>query len=217
MKTFLFQGLAAAILALQVCHADVVPASLFTSHAVLQHGDPVPVWGKADPGEGVEVSFLDQKHTATAGDDGRWMITLSPMKPGQTGTLTITGRNTVRLEDVVTGEVWLCSGQEIRGREIAISFDHAENGLVSRGEKLKGFAIAGEDRKWHWADARIEGRQIIVSSPEVAKPVAVRYAWASNPEFSVFAADRLPASPFRTDDFPIQLRQRSSHGEAEEE
>ncbi len=67
---------------------------------------------KADPGESVEVSFLGQTHTTKANDDGHWKITLSPMEPGQIwNALTITGRNTLTLEDVVTGEVWLCSGQ----------------------------------------------------------------------------------------------------------
>ncbi len=511
---FLFQLLAAVIIASPACHAEVIPASLFTSHAVLQQGAPVPVWGKADPGESVEVSFLGQKHTTKANDDGHWKITLSPMEPGQAGTLTITGRNTLTLEDVVTGEVWLCSGQsnmnftvkdakdaaqeiasssnpqlrmfsvfggpqpepqtacagvwqvsspktaggfsatayyfgrelqkelgvpvglirsavggtpveawtsvdaqkelpqlepvfrkwteldakawdekaamekyekglaewkalpgadpaatppknirrkpvsallrkdrpgnlfnskiaplipyalrgaiwyqgeanagsewvdlydlqlatliqdwrtrwgtnfpfawvqlpefgtpqtepveddgwvlirekmrrslgvpdtgmivtlglgeaenahpknkqdvgrrlalwaladvydrknvagwspifasqEIRGREIALSFDHAENGLVSQGVKLGGFAIAGDDRTWHSAQGRIEGDKVIVSSPEVTRPVAVRYAWAANPVFSLFAPNGLPASPFRTDEFPLHLR-----------
>ncbi|HEX6986950.1 MAG TPA: sialate O-acetylesterase, partial [Planctomycetaceae bacterium] len=59
-----------------------------------------------------------------------------------------------------------------------------------------------EDRAFKWADAKIEGDEVIVSSPEVKEPVAVRYAWADNPEATLYNAEGLPASPFRTDDWP---------------
>jgi len=68
--------------------------------------------------------------------------------------------------------------------------------------ELEGFAICGEDHKWVWADAKIDGDTVVVSSPEVQKPVAVRYAWADNPTCNLFNKAGLPASPFRTDDFP---------------
>ena len=67
---------------------------------------------------------------------------------------------------------------------------------------LQGFAIAGADHKFHWAEARIEGGAVIVSSREVPDPVAVRYAWANSPQCNLFNKDGLPASPFRTDDWP---------------
>ena len=90
------------------------------------------------------------------------------------------------------------------GNTIHIRFArNTAKGLKSSdGGKLKGFAIAGLDRKWHWADARIEHGVVIVSSPEVAFPVAVRYAWANNPECNLVNGEGLPASPFRTDDWP---------------
>ena len=67
---------------------------------------------------------------------------------------------------------------------------------------MRGFAIAGADRKFHWADARIDGDTVIVSSRDVTNPVAVRYAWADSPKCNLFNKDGLPASPFRTDDWP---------------
>jgi sialate O-acetylesterase len=70
------------------------------------------------------------------------------------------------------------------------------------GGTVKGFAIAGEDRKFVWADARIDGDSVIVSSPKVMKPVAVRYGWADNPIANLYNRAGLPASPFRTDDWP---------------
>ena len=70
----------------------------------------------------------------------------------------------------------------IEGRAIRIRFTHTHGGLVAQGGELKRFAIAGEDKKFVWAEAKIEGDTVVVSSPAVAKPVAVRYAWATNPE-----------------------------------
>lgn len=83
---------------------------------------------------------------------------------------------------------------------IRIHFDHADGGLTTRGDELKGFEIAGEDRKWHAAKAVVEGKNtVVVSSSAVKKPVAVRYAWENNPVASLFNGAGLPASPFRTE------------------
>jgi sialate O-acetylesterase len=75
-------------------------------------------------------------------------------------------------------------------------------GLVCKGDKLTGFAVAGEDKKFVWADAKIDGENVVVSSEKVAAPKAVRYAWADNPECNLYNKANLPASPFRTDDWP---------------
>ncbi|MFO8014382.1 MAG: sialate O-acetylesterase [Phycisphaerae bacterium] len=86
---------------------------------------------------------------------------------------------------------------------VRLAFDHVSGGLVAKGGgPLKGFAIAGKDKEWHWADAEIDGDTVVVSSDEVEKPVAVRYAWANNPECNLYNEAGLPASPFRTDDWP---------------
>jgi sialate O-acetylesterase len=86
------------------------------------------------------------------------------------------------------------------GSALRVRFMHTDGGLVVRGDKLLEFAIAGADRKWHWADARIEGECAIVSSPDVSEPIAVRYAWQANPAATLFNGAGLPAGPFRTDD-----------------
>ena len=87
--------------------------------------------------------------------------------------------------------------------KIILSFDHVGGGLIAKGdEQLKGFAIAGADRKFVWADAKIEGDTVVVSSENVSEPVAVRYAWADNPVCNLYNKEDLPASPFRTDDWP---------------
>ena len=88
---------------------------------------------------------------------------------------------------------------KIEGDKIRLSFDHAE-GLCAKGGKLKRFEIAGDDKKFVWAEALIAGNDVVVSSSEVEHPVAVRYAWSDNPEgCNLYNGAGLPASPFRTD------------------
>ena len=85
-----------------------------------------------------------------------------------------------------------------------ITFDHVGKGLAARDGELKGFSICGDDKKWFWAKAEIKGKnQVVVSSPEVAHPVAVRFGWADCPVVNLWNKDGLPATPFRTDDFPM--------------
>jgi sialate O-acetylesterase len=89
----------------------------------------------------------------------------------------------------------------VEGDKVRIKFRNA-TGLTTRdGGPVKGFAVAGEDRKWHWADAKVDGESVVVHSPAVTKPVAVRYAWAHNPPTNLYNAAGLPAVPFRTDDW----------------
>ena len=89
---------------------------------------------------------------------------------------------------------------KVEGNSIRIGFHHVEGGLVAKGESLKRFAIAGADQKFVWADAKLDGNTVLVNSPQVPVPVAVRYAWAANPEgCNLYNSAGLPASPFRTD------------------
>jgi sialate O-acetylesterase len=92
---------------------------------------------------------------------------------------------------------------KVEGGAIRVKFAHVGKGLVFRhGEKLQGFAVAGEDKTFRWAEARIDGDSVIVSSPDVPKPVAVRYAYAGrHPWANLFNADGLPALSFRTDEW----------------
>jgi sialate O-acetylesterase len=92
--------------------ADVTLAPVFTDHAVLQRDKPLPVWGKADAGERVTVTFAGQTVGTTAGKDGRWIVYLAPLTSSAAGAeLVVAGKNFVRLTDVLVGDVWLCSGQ----------------------------------------------------------------------------------------------------------
>ncbi len=90
----------------------------------------------------------------------------------------------------------------VEGANAHVKMKHVFGGLEAKGGDLKGFSVAGEDKKFYWATAKIDGDSIIVSSEKVAKPVAVRYAWANNPECNLYNKANLPAVPFRTDTWP---------------
>jgi len=97
-------------------------------------------------------------------------------------------------------------GQEVKGAKMVLRFGSVGLGLMpARLGKLDAFALAGKDRAWHWADAKIEKDLIILSSPKVGKPMAARYAWAMNPSRRnlLYNKEGFPASPFRTDDWPL--------------
>jgi sialate O-acetylesterase len=92
------------------------------------------------------------------------------------------------------------ASMQVEGSAIRLKFSHLGGGLVGRGGALKTFVIAGSDMKFVPASARIEGNTIVVSSPEIVAPAAVRYAWESYPEgCNLYNAVGLPAAPFRTD------------------
>jgi len=104
---------------------------------------------------------------------------------------------------------------DITGSKAVVAFDNVGGGLVAKdvildkyhisADELKGFAVCGEDRKFVWADAEIVGDTVVVSSPEVSKPVAVRYAWSDFPLCNLYNAEGLPAVPFRTDEFEANV------------
>jgi sialate O-acetylesterase len=105
-------ALALFALAAATAGADVVFAPFFRDNAVLQREKPVPVWGRADPGEKITVTFRSQAAAATADDQGRWRVTLAPMPANSTpAELVAKGKNTVTARNILVGEVWLCSGQ----------------------------------------------------------------------------------------------------------
>jgi sialate O-acetylesterase len=88
------------------------------------------------------------------------------------------------------------------GNRIRISFTNTGSGLSTKdGKEVTGWAIAGKDKRFYWAKAIVEGNEVIVYSDKVAEPVAVRYAWADNPECNLINSERLPAVPFRTDEW----------------
>ena len=94
----------------------------------------------------------------------------------------------------------------IKGNQIVLKFDSIGSGLMfSKDEPIDTFAIAGEDRTFVWASAKIVGDTIVVSNSTLLEPVAVRYAWADNPSRRnlIYNKEGIPASPFRTDNWPL--------------
>jgi sialate O-acetylesterase len=87
-----------------------------------------------------------------------------------------------------------------------LQFTHVAGGLVVHGPSLAGFAIAGEDRKFFPAEAKIDGDEVVLSSTQVATPVAARYAWANDPKCNLYNKAGLPAPPFRTDDWTVSTQ-----------
>ena len=83
------------------------------------------------------------------------------------------------------------------GHSLCVWFNHTGGGLISKGGALRGFEIAGPDGKYFPAQATIDGNTVVVSSPSVATPVAMRYGWAANPDCNLYNGADLPASPFR--------------------
>jgi sialate O-acetylesterase len=114
--------------------------------------------------------------------------------------LALAARGIAYGEDLVySGPLY--KGMIIEGNQIRIRFDHVGGGLKAKNGTLRSFAIAGRDRVFKWAQARIDGGTVVVSHSEIASPVAVRYAWQDNPEASLYNEEGLPASPFRTDNW----------------
>lgn len=122
--------------------ADVTPAPVFTDHAVLQRGKPVPVWGTAEPGETVEVQFGRHSAHSVADDKGAWRLDLPALEASsEPAELTIRGKNTIVLKDVLVGEVWLASGQSNMEWILRNSYDRplevAASKSLSRIRELK--------------------------------------------------------------------------------
>lgn len=143
----------------QVSFADVKVPNIFTSHMVLQQGQKNRVWGLADAGETVKVTIGSQSQSATAAADGKWMVSLDAMPVNATPqTLTITGKNTIKIEDVLVGEVWICSGQSNMQWSINASTDPDLEKLAAKFPQIRmiNFPQVGkqepiwshDDRKW---------------------------------------------------------------------
>ncbi len=176
--------------------AKVQLTPLFTDNLVLQQEAQVPVWGKASPGAAVSVTpSWNGKAVRTVADaSGCWQVRLATPKGSfKKYTLTISDGEPVVLQNVAVGEVWLASGQS----NIERTFGHERFDVFFKDQ------VAGPDHVWHWADATIDGDSVVVSSPDVPHPLAVRYAWGANPVCNLFNSEGLPAWPFRTDDWPV--------------
>lgn len=128
--------------------ATLTLATLFTDHAVLQRDMLLPVWGKAAPGDKVTVQFAAQEKTATADKDGRWSLKLDPLQASSEGrTLTVTaGDNKLTRNDILVGEVWLCSGQSNMGFALSRDDQGPETAKAAGDAQLRLFNTPGLGR-----------------------------------------------------------------------
>ena len=143
MVTVLLLVSSLALPAIAVESDTLKVATIFGDHMVVQAGKPIPVWGWAKPGTKVEVKLLDAKAvTATAGEDGRWMVKVRRVKTGQTGTLTVSaGDAKIVAKDVLVGEVWLCSGQSNMEFKVASSNNAKEEIAAANYPQIRMFTV----------------------------------------------------------------------------
>ncbi len=167
---------------------------------------------KAEPSESnwalireAQLKTLSVPNTAMAVaiDIGEWNDIHALNKKDVGNRLFLAAEKIAYGDDSVNYSGPIYEAMEIDGNKIILSFDNIDGGLIVKGsEKLNGFAIAGANKHFVWAQARIENDKIIVCNDGILNPVAVRYAWADNPvEANLYNKDGLPASPFRTDEY----------------
>ena len=127
---------------------------------------------------------------------------IHPRRKEPVGARLALAARTIAYGEPVTSSGPICDWMEISGDRARLHFQHADDGLVAGGEPLAGFAVAGPDRRFVWANAAIESDTVVVWHESVPNPVAVRYGWADYPTGNLWNKAGLPASPFRTDSFP---------------
>lgn len=151
----------------------------------------------------VQLQSLEIPNTGMAViiDLGEWND-IHPLKKKDVGhRLALSAMNVAYNDNSVVGSAPIYKSMEIRGDEIILSFSNINEGFAW-GEWLNGFSIAGEDRQFVWAKAHLEGDRVVVKNSQIKNPIAVRYAWADNPQgANLKSKGGLPCSPFRTDNW----------------
>lgn len=146
-------------------HADVRLPAIFSDHAVLQRDARVPVWGWADPGEQITVTIAGQTVSTITGDHGRWRVELAPMIPGHTHTLTVKGKNTLAVKDVLIGDVWLGSGQSNMAMKVFAANDPDREKASADHPRIRMFTVS--------SSTALEPREDCQGSWAVCSPVTV--------------------------------------------
>jgi sialate O-acetylesterase len=122
-------------------YSDVKLPAIYTSHMVLQQGMNDRVWGTADPDESVTVEIAGQTKTATASADGTWSVTLDPLAAGGPHAMTVKGRNEIKLDDVLVGEVWICSGQSNMQWDVQLANDPDLESLTAKFPNIRLISV----------------------------------------------------------------------------
>jgi sialate O-acetylesterase len=172
------------------------------NHMAVKPGPSESAWAELREAQALTAATLTNCALAVAIDIGD-AADIHPKNKQDVGLrLGLAAEKLAYGRDVVySGPAYVSSAVE--GGAMRVTFRHVGGGLVAGGDSgLKGFAVAGADRKFVWADAAIDGATVTVASTNVPAPVAVRYAWADNPVCNLYNKEGLPAVPFRTDDWP---------------
>ena len=178
MKRFHFAGSLVWYLALTAspAPADVKPIGILGDNMVLQRDMKVPVWGTADPGEKVTVTLGKYQAEATADQDGRWMAKLGPMEAGGPFEMTVTGKNTVTLKNVMVGEVWLCAGHSNMGLSVSQAVNGTQEVAEANYPNIRQFStryVAADQPQ-----STVEGTWVVCSPQRAAGFAAVGYFFA---------------------------------------
>ncbi len=165
-------------------------------------------WAELREAQTLTLTASPKTGMASAIDVGTYDDIHPKMKQPVGARLALAARSVAYQQKLVfAGPMY--AGMKANGDKITLKFNHTGGGLEAKGGEVKGFLIAGEDKVWREAKAEIKGKQIVVSSAEVAKPVAVRYAWAKYPTVNLYNKEGLPANPFRTDDWEMVTKPKA--------
>lgn len=155
----------ASFFAVAAARADVALPRVFGNHMVLQRDLPVPIWGTAEPGEAVTITAGDKPPVkAVTGNDGKWAVKLAPMPAGGPISVTVCGKNEIVLEDVLVGEVWLCSGQSNMEWPVSASADAQQEIASADWPKIRHFKVEKSPQGHPAADVQ-SAKQWEVCSP----------------------------------------------------
>jgi sialate O-acetylesterase len=178
---------------------------LFVQLAPFMKIEPAPqesAWAELREAQRLTTLTVPQTAMAVITDVGE-ENDIHPRKKDPVGARLARAARALAYHDPVEYSGPAYQSMRVEGDRIVLQFQHLDGGLVAQGGQLKGFTIAGEDRKFVNARAEIRGDTVVVSSSEVPHPIAVRYGWANYPVVNLWNREGLPASPFRTDDFPL--------------
>ena len=171
-----YAGASVVLLMTGVLGADVKTAAIFADHMVLQRDAQLPVWGWADPGESVRVRFAGQNVSTQADASGHWRVLLEPIVSDQPQTMTVTGKNKLRIADILMGEVWVCSGQSNMGFTVREGYHAAREIATANYPKIRHYEV--ERRVCPEPDRTLGGQWQICSPATAGYFTAVGYFFA---------------------------------------
>lgn len=220
-----FSILALWLAAAAASQAKVELPPVLSDNMVLQQKQDVAVWGWTDKGRTVTIrpSWTRAKYTAAPDSGGKWMTRIPTPAAGGPYSISFSDGDKTTIGNVLIGEVWFCSGQSnmempvrgfhgqpvegsaevILGAKPSVPIRMCTIGKQYSPTPLEGFELAGADRVFKPATARVRGGTVVVRSPQVPEPVAVRYCFRNWCRGSLFNSYGIPALPFRSDDWPL--------------